>query len=114
MSSDTLIRIWILVFPVGIFEVSTWRKWRFDFIPVRYTITDFQVPQTLLVHSSCGEMERCEKRAFQVVSTQQSNVYINFNKNNENLEIFFTRNRVWKHKNVVSNQHVCTNEIGKI
>jgi len=31
----------------------------FDFISVPYTITAFQAPETLLLHSSRGEMERC-------------------------------------------------------
>ena len=49
-----------------------------------------------------------------VVSTQKTNVYINFNKNNENLEIFFTSNRVFKHKEVVSKLHVWSNGLGKM
>jgi len=31
-----------LVFPIGIFEFSTSRKYYFDFISVPYTITDLQ------------------------------------------------------------------------
>ena len=41
-NSDTLICIWILVFPIGIIHVSTPRKWRFFFISVPYRITDLQ------------------------------------------------------------------------
>jgi len=47
-------------------------------------------------------------------STQKTNVYTNFNKNNGNLEIIFKRNRVFKHKEVVSNLHVCSNGLGKM
>jgi len=44
-----------------------------------------------------------------------SNGYLNFNKNNENLEIYlFTLNRLFKHKEFVSNQHVCTEDLCKI
>jgi len=49
-----------------------------------------------------------------VVSTQKTNVYINFNINNEILEIFFKINRVFIHKEVVSDLHVCINGLGKI
>ena len=49
------------------------------------------------------------------MSTKKSNVYLNNNKINEKLEIFlFTLNRLFKHKEDVSNQYVCTNELGKI
>jgi len=41
-----------------------------------------------------------------VVIALKTNVYFNFNKNNENLEIFFTSNLVFNHKEVVSNLHV--------
>ena len=40
--SDTLICLWILVFPIGIIQVSTSRKWRFFIISVPYTITELQ------------------------------------------------------------------------
>jgi len=46
MNTDTLIFIWILVFPIGIIEVSKPRKWIFYFLSVPYTITDLQVPET--------------------------------------------------------------------
>jgi hypothetical protein len=42
MNPDTLICIWILIFPIGIFQVSTPRKWIIYFISVPYTITDLQ------------------------------------------------------------------------
>ena len=45
MNAD--ISLWILVFPIGIIEVSTSRKYFFDLISVPYTITDPQAPETL-------------------------------------------------------------------
>jgi hypothetical protein len=125
MNSNTLICLWIFVFPIGIIEDSTSRKCCF-WIYFR-SLHDYWPPNTWnsLVHTSLGEIERCEKRAFQllkmrkkklrlniktkciteflltvrtsnvkdytfhyVLSTYKTNVYINFNKNNENLEIF--------------------------
>jgi hypothetical protein len=118
MNSDTL------VFPIGIIEVSTSRKSCFWIYFC--SLHNYWSPSTWkpLVHTAWGEMERCEKCAFQllkirkknqlkhktkcvtdilltfrsssvkdynclyVVSTQKTNVYINFNKNNGNLEIF--------------------------
>ena len=44
----------------------------------------------------------------------KTNVYINFNKINVNLNFLFTRNQVFKHKGVVSNLHVCCNGVGKM
>ena len=151
MNSDTLICIWILAFPIGIIQVSTPRKWNFLFY--FSSLHDYWTPTTLisLVHKSLGEMDICEKCAFQlvkirkmkvswniktkcvtdflltvrsssmkdytchyVVSTKKTKVYINFNNIYVNFEIFFTRNRVFKHKVVVSNLHVCCNGLGKI
>jgi len=40
--------------------------------------------------------------------------YLNFNKNKEKLEYIFTLNRVFKHKEVISNQYVCTIDLGKM
>ena len=48
------------------------------------------------------------------VSKLKTNVYINFNKIIVKFEIFFTPNRVFKQKGVVSNLHVCCNGIGKM
>ena len=42
MNSDPLICIWILAFPIVIFQVSTPRKWSFLLISVLFTITDLQ------------------------------------------------------------------------
>ena len=47
MNSDTLICIWILVFPIGKIKVSYSRKFFFKFISVPYTITEYQAPETL-------------------------------------------------------------------
>jgi len=44
----------------------------------------------------------------------KDNMYINFNKNNENLKIFFTNKRLFKHKDVVPNLQVSSNCIGKM
>jgi hypothetical protein len=63
MNTLTLIYICILVFPIGIIEVSTKENEVFYFISVTYTITDIQSPEI----RSWGEMERCEKRAFQLL-----------------------------------------------
>jgi len=42
INPDTLICIWILVFPIAIIQVSTPRKYVFYFITVLYTIADLQ------------------------------------------------------------------------
>jgi hypothetical protein len=47
------------------------------------------------------------------VSTQKPNGYLNFAKNNENVE-FFTLKRVFKNKDFVSKQRVSTNDLGKM
>jgi hypothetical protein len=64
MNSDTLICIWILVFPIGIIQVSTPRKW--SFLLYFWSLPDYWPPTTLisLVHNSLGVMERCEKTCF--------------------------------------------------
>ena len=46
-NSDTLICLWIFVFPIVIIEVKTSRKCCFWFISVPYTITDIQAAATL-------------------------------------------------------------------
>ena len=60
MNSDTLICIWILVFPIGIIEASTSRKCFFCLY--FSSLHDYWPPSTWkrLVHSSGGEMEQCE------------------------------------------------------
>jgi len=77
MNSVTLICIWILVFPIGIIEVSTTRKW----ISLLYfsSLHDYWPPTTLisLVHNSLGEMERCEKLDFQLLKMQKKKISLN-------------------------------------
>ena len=56
INSDTLICIWILAFPIGIFQVSTPRKW--NFLLYFSSVHDYWPPTTLisLVHNSLGEI----------------------------------------------------------
>ena len=67
MNSDTSNCIWILVFPIGIIQVSTPRNW--SVLLYFSSLYDYSPPSTLisLVQYSLGEMERCEKRAFQLL-----------------------------------------------
>jgi len=46
MNSETLICIWILAFPIGIFQVSTPRKWRF--LLYFSSLHDYGPPTTLI------------------------------------------------------------------
>ena len=67
MNSDTLIILWIFVIPIGIIEFSTSRKYCFW---LHFSsLLDYSPPSTWnsLVHISWGEIERCEKRAFQLL-----------------------------------------------
>jgi len=145
MNSDTLIYIWIFLFPIEIIEFSTPRKRRFWIYFSSLHIYRPPITWNSLLHTSWGEMKRCEKCDFQLlkiswniktkcvtefiltvrsssmkdysshygVRTKKTNVYINFNKINEILN-FFTRIRVFKHKDVFSKQHVCRNGLGKM
>ena len=74
MNSDTLIFIWILAFPIGIIQVSTPRKW--SFLLYFSSFHDYWPSTTLisLVHNSLGEMEWCEKRAFQLLKMRKMKV----------------------------------------
>ena len=74
MNSDTLICLWLLVFPIGIIEVSTSRKccfWLYF-----SSLQDYWPPSTwnLLVHTSWGETERREKRAFQLLKLRKMKI----------------------------------------
>ena len=71
LNSDTLNFIWILAFPIGIILVSTPQKW--SFLLYFSSLHDYWPPTTLisLVHISLGEMEWCEKRAFQLLRMQK-------------------------------------------
>ena len=73
MNSDTLICIWILAFPIGIIQVST--PWKWSFLLYFSSLHDYWNPTTLisLVHNS-GEMEWCEKRAFQFLKMRKMKV----------------------------------------
>ena len=66
MNSDTLFCIWILVFPISRIEFSTPRIW--SFLLYFSSLQDFWLPSkwNSLVHNTRGEIERCEKRAFQL------------------------------------------------
>jgi hypothetical protein len=61
----------ILVFPIGIIEVSTSRN--FCFWLYLSALHDYWLPSTWnsLVHTSLGEMEWCEKRAFQLLKMRK-------------------------------------------
>ena len=87
MNSETLICIWILAFPIGIFQVSAQRRWSFLFYFSSFH--DYWHPTTLisLVHKSLGEMEWCEKRAFQLLKMRKMKV--SRNKNNKCVTDFY-------------------------
>jgi len=71
--------IWILFFPIGIIEVSTQQKWIFWLY--FNSFHDYWPPSTWnpLVHTSRGEMERCDQRAFQLLKMRKKK--ISWNKN---------------------------------
>ena len=74
IKSDTLICIWILVFPIGIIEFTTPRKWSFwHFIG---TLNDYWPPSAwnVLVDNSWGEKEGFEKRAFQLLKMRKKKI----------------------------------------
>ena len=73
MNSDTIC-IWILAFPIGIIQVSTPRKW--SFLLYFSSLHDYWTPTTLfsLIHNSLGEIEWCEKRAFQLLKMRKMKV----------------------------------------
>jgi len=74
MNSDTLMFLWIFAFPIGIFQVSTPRKW--SILLYFSSIHDYWPPTTLisLVHNSLGEMEWWEKRAFRLLKMRKMKV----------------------------------------
>jgi len=79
MNSDKLICIWILAFRIGIIQVSTSRK--LIFLLYFSSLHHYWPPTTLisLVHNSLGEMEWCEKRAFQLLKMRKMKVSLNIN-----------------------------------
>ena len=74
MNTDTLICVWIFVFPFSIIEVLTRRK-RIFYIYFS-SLHDYWAPSTWfsLVHTSWGEMERCEKRFFQLLKMRKNKI----------------------------------------
>jgi len=64
MNIDTLISVTIPVFPIGIFELSTLRKWGFCLYVSSIHYYRLSGNRNSLVQTSWSEMERCEKRAF--------------------------------------------------
>ena len=66
--------IWILVFPIGIIEVSTPKLW--SFLHYFSSLQHFWPPSNWysLVHTSWGEMERCEQRAFQLLKMRKKKI----------------------------------------
>jgi hypothetical protein len=66
--------IWLLVIPISLIEVSNQRKWNFllyfIFLKNYWPLSTWNS----LVHSSWGEMERCEKRAFQVLKMRKEKI----------------------------------------
>jgi hypothetical protein len=77
INSDTLICLWILVFPIGIIEVSTSRKC--CFLLYFSSLHDYWLLSSWnpLVHTSWGEMERCEIRAFQLLKMRKKKIIWN-------------------------------------
>ena len=71
------IYIWLFVFPIGIIEVSSRHKWRFWLHFSSFH--DYWPPITWnsLVHTSLGEMERCEKLAFQLLKMRKKKISLN-------------------------------------
>ena len=71
LNSDTLICIWILAFRIGIIQVSTPQK--LSFLLYFSSFHDYWPTTTLisLVHNSLGEIEWCEKRAFQLLKMRK-------------------------------------------
>jgi len=72
MNTGTLC-LGILVYPIGIIEVSISRKCCFWLYFI--FLHDYWPPSTwnTLVHTSWCEMERCEKRAFQLLKLGKNN-----------------------------------------
>ena len=95
MNSDTLNCIWILAYPIGIIQVSDPRKW--SFLLYFNSLHDYWPPTTLisLVHNSLGEMEWCEKRAFQLLRMRKMKVNWNI-KIKCVTDFLLTGLRVWR------------------
>ena len=74
MNSYTLISLWIMVFPIGIIEFSTSRTCCFWLYFC--SLHDYWHPSTwkYLVNTSWGKMDRCEKRAFQLLQMGKNKI----------------------------------------
>ena len=95
MNSDTLICLWKLVFPIGIIEDSTSLKccfWLYF-----SSLHDYWPPSTwnVLVHTSWCEMERCEKRVFQLLNMRKKKISWNI-KTKCVTDFLLTGLRIWK------------------
>ena len=96
MNSYTLIGILILVISIGIIEVSKIRKWRFWLY--FNSLHDYWLPITWnnLEHTSWGEMERCEERAFHLLKMRKKKISWNLNTNCVTDFILKDKLRVWR------------------
>ena len=96
MNSDTLICIWILAFPIGIIQVSCPRKW--SFLLYFSSLHDYWPPTTLisLVHNYFGQMEWCEKYAFQLLKMRKMKVSWNIKTKCETDFLLTVGLRVWR------------------
>ena len=61
--------------------ISNWHNWRFDLTKMKFllyfsSLHDYVSPVTWnsLVHTSWGKMERCEKRAFQLLKMRKKKI----------------------------------------
>ena len=86
MNSGTLICICILVYPIGIIEVTTSRK---CFLLFFSSLHVYWPPSSwnTLVHTSWGDVERCEKCAFQLPKMRKNK--ISWNQKNKCVTDFY-------------------------
>ena len=94
-NSVTLICLWILLFPIGIIEVSNSLK---CCISLYFSsLHDYWPPSSWnsLVHTSWGKMEQCEKRAFQLLKMRKMKVRLNIRTKCET-DFLLTGNRLWR------------------
>jgi len=96
MKFDTLFCIWTLVNTIGIIEVTTPRKWIFWFYISSLYYYWFPSTWKSLAHNSWGEMERCEKRSFQLLKMRKKK--ISWNIKNKGVTGFYWQRglRVWR------------------
>jgi hypothetical protein len=74
--------LWIFIISIGIIEVSTSRKCFWFYFS---SLHDHCPPSTWnsLVHTSWGEMNRCDKRAFQLLKMRKKKISWNINTKSE-------------------------------